>query len=112
LLTLTPSGFTVNKYIFNSRCGSAVKWWKWENKKNREDPGSLRTPGHLFKKYSTVNTSAKKIQPVTGTRRHAPASAMSGCGSHSGLKSYLPRTTFTVGVDVKLAFARLISHWL
>jgi hypothetical protein len=34
-----------------SRCGSAVTWWKWENKLNWEDPGSLPTPGNLFKNY-------------------------------------------------------------
>jgi hypothetical protein len=31
-----------------SRCGSAVKWWKWENNWNREDPGLLPTLGNLF----------------------------------------------------------------
>jgi hypothetical protein len=31
-----------------SRCGSAVKWWKWKNKWNWEDPGLLTTPGKLF----------------------------------------------------------------
>jgi hypothetical protein len=31
-----------------SRCGSAVKWWKWENKWNWEDLGLLPTPGNLF----------------------------------------------------------------
>jgi hypothetical protein len=37
------------KYLYKeSRCGSAVKWWKWENKWNQEDPGSLPTPGNLF----------------------------------------------------------------
>jgi hypothetical protein len=25
-----------------------VKWWKWENKLNLEDQGSLPTPGNLF----------------------------------------------------------------
>jgi hypothetical protein len=33
-----------------SHCGSAVKWWKWENKQNWEDPSSLPTPGNLLKK--------------------------------------------------------------
>jgi hypothetical protein len=37
-------------YKEGSRCGSAVKWWKWENKWYREDPGLLHTPGNLFKK--------------------------------------------------------------
>jgi hypothetical protein len=31
-----------------SRCGSTVKWWKWENKWNQEDLGWLPTPGNLF----------------------------------------------------------------
>jgi hypothetical protein len=42
-----------------SRCGSAVKWWKWENKWNQEDPGSLLTPGNFFiKKIKMTNTNA------------------------------------------------------
>jgi hypothetical protein len=32
-----------------SRCGSVVKWWKWENKWNQEDLGLLPSPGNLFK---------------------------------------------------------------
>jgi hypothetical protein len=33
-----------------SRCGSAVKWWTWENKWNIEALGLLPTPSNLFKK--------------------------------------------------------------
>jgi hypothetical protein len=47
-----------------SRCGSAVKWWKWENKRNRVDPGLLPTPGNLFKKnirtLTTTLTSGRR----------------------------------------------------
>jgi hypothetical protein len=31
-----------------SRCDSAVKWRKWENKLNWEAPGLLPTPGNLL----------------------------------------------------------------
>jgi hypothetical protein len=34
-------------WTLGSRCGSAVKWWKWESKWNWEDTGSLPTPGNL-----------------------------------------------------------------
>jgi hypothetical protein len=33
------------------------KWLKWENKLNREDPGSLPTPGNLFKNVHTIYNS-------------------------------------------------------
>jgi hypothetical protein len=36
------------------RCGSAVKWWKWENKWIWEDPGVLPLPrATSFKKVHT-----------------------------------------------------------
>jgi hypothetical protein len=40
--------FNWRETLIGSRCGSAVKWWKWENKLYREDPGLLPTPGNLF----------------------------------------------------------------
>jgi hypothetical protein len=44
-----PNGHKIYQHILGSRCGSAVKWCKWENKWNQEDPGSLPTPGNLLK---------------------------------------------------------------
>jgi hypothetical protein len=56
-----------------SRCGSAVKWWKWENKWNQEDPGLLPTPGNLFfKKGLGAGAFPAKhdFSPGTFSRKH------------------------------------------
>jgi hypothetical protein len=39
--------------VKGSRCGSALKWRKWENEWNWEDPGSLPTLGNLIKKTNS-----------------------------------------------------------
>jgi hypothetical protein len=58
-LPTNQSWHYVRAKVLGSRCGSAVKWWKWDDKWNREDPGLLPTRATSFFKRSKVRISAR-----------------------------------------------------
>jgi hypothetical protein len=81
-----------------SRCGSAVKWWELENKWNREDLGSLPTPGNLFKKKTlSLPPQAKASAGFSNAMRSAVTIPTTKLAS----RDLDPTRSLAIGADLR-----------